>query len=252
MSLSMQRKMILTALGVIAASTMLDAQTRAYTNDNGSVIQAELVSHRGDKVKLKRTDGKEFEVSPSIFSDDDEAFIRKWMAKTPATQNFNLRVGAAKKKIEGTTTNLGYKRVKNDLWSYVVSITNNSQDSVSKLTVKYRVFHSNVADGEYSASTYDAQLRMIEGKAKMDGELGFNRTLEVTTTPVHLDLVNYSSGGSRYKDSLRGCVVRIEDEAGNVVLDWVSPEVTMKGKTWANTNPAKRGADAPAGSVIIR
>jgi hypothetical protein len=248
----MHRKLILIALGVIAASSMLDAQTRAYTNDNGSVIQAELVSHRGDKVKLKRADGKEFEVSPSIFSDEDEAFIRNWMARTPTTQNFNLRVGAAKKKIEGNTTNLGYKRVKNDLWSYVISITNNSQESVSKLTVKYRFFHSNAADGEYSASTYDAKLRMIEGKAKMDAELAFNRTLEVTTTPVQLDLVNYSSGGSRYKDSLRGCVVRIEDEAGNIVLDWVSPDVTMKGKTWANTTPAKAGGAPTGDSVIIR
>lgn len=234
----MQRKLILTALGVIAASTMLDAQTRAYTNDNGTVIQAELVSHRGDKVKLKRTDGKEFEVSPSIFSDEDEAFIRKWMARTPATQNFNLRVATAKKKIEGTATNLGYKRVKSDLWSYVISISNNSQDAVSKLTVKYRIFYSNVADGGFATSSNEGPLRMIEGKAKMDGVLAFNSTLEVTTTPVKIDLVNYTHGGSRYKDSLRGCMVRIEDEAGNVVLDWVSPDVTMKGKTWSNTNPA--------------
>lgn len=227
------RNVILMALAALVVCPILHAQTRAFTNDNGTVILAELVSHKGDKVRLKRADGKEFEVIPSIFSDEDEAFIKKWMAGTPATHNYNFRIVTAKKKIEGTSQNLGYKRVKNDLWSYVISITNNSQDAVSNLTVKYRVFHSNSA-------SYDAAVfQIIEGEARLDVELAFNRTLEVTTKPVQI------YGGSRYKDSLKGCLVRIVDQADNVVMDWVSPEVTMKGKDWFNTSPAKPGGNAP-------
>jgi len=236
----------------LASSSILHAQMRAFTNDNGTVIQAELVSHQGEKVKLRRADGREFEVIPSIFSDEDEAHIKNWMARTPATRNYNLRIATAKKKIEGTTQNHGYKRVKNDLWSYLISLTNNSQDSVSKLTVKYRVFYSNVADGEYSASSSDGPpLRMIEGEAKLDAELAFNRTLEVTTTPIQIDSVNYSYG-NRYKDSLRGCLVRVLDEADNVVMDWVSPETTMKGKDWFNTNPKSGGKPAGKPAPVIR
>ena len=130
-----------------AASSLVDAQTRPFTNDNGTVIQAELVSHTVDKVKLKRTDGKEFEVNPSIFSDEDESYIKNWMTKTPAVKNYNFKVAISKKKMEGNSMNMGYKRVKNDLWSYVISITNNSQEPVSNLTVRYRVFYSNAADG---------------------------------------------------------------------------------------------------------
>ena len=228
----------LAAVVTFAASPLANAQLRSFTNDNGTVIQAELVSHKGDKVKLKRTDGKEFEVEPSIFSDDDEAFIKKWMSKTPAATNYNFKITTLKKKIEGTSVNMGYKRVKNDLWSYVISITNGSQDPVSKFTVKYRVFYTNAAEGAYSASSSDrGSGKMIEGSTDQDGELAYNRVFEFTTTPVQIDMVNYDGVGDRYKDQLTGCLIRIIDKNDNVIFDWVSPEVGMKGKSWLNTNP---------------
>ena len=232
-----------------AASSLVDAQTRPFTNDNGTVIQAELVSHTVDKVKLKRTDGKEFEVNPSIFSDEDESYIKNWMTKTPAVKNYNFKVAISKKKMEGNSMNMGYKRVKNDLWSYVISITNNSQEPVSNLTVRYRVFYSNAADGSYSSFDDRTPLKIVEGSQKLDAELAFNRALEITTTPVEIDVVDYEGSGYRYKDQLKGCLVHIVDQAGNAIFDWVSPEVGMKGKGWLNTNPSPRDGEKP---VIIR
>jgi hypothetical protein len=238
----------LAAFVVFAASSLVNAQTRPFTNDNGTVIQAELVSHKGDKVKLRRTDGKEFEVIPSIFSNEDEAYIKSWMAKTPATKNYNFKIAITKKKIEGNSINMGYKRVKNDLWSYVLSVTNGSQDPVSKLTVKYRVFYSNAAEGSYSSYDERSPLRMTEGSEKIDAELPFNGIREIITTPVQIDIVDYDGVGDRYKDQLKGCIVRIVDENDNVVFDWVSPEVGMKGRGWLNTNPSTR--QAPRSTIV--
>ncbi len=229
-----------------ATASMVNAEIRPFTNDNGTVIEAELVSHKGDKVKLKRSDGKEFEVNPSIFSVEDEAYIKNWMVTNPAKTNYNFKVATLKKKMEGNSVNMGYKRVTNDLWSYVISVTNNSQDSVSNLTVKYRVFHSNSADGSYSTSNERSSLKMVEGFSNLDTNLTFNHTLEITTTPVQIDIVDYDGYGDRYKDQLKGCLVRIVDQTDNVIFDWVSPEVWMKEKSWLNTNPAKRGESKPA------
>ena len=236
-------------LGVFGFASPAGADIRAFTNDNGTVIQAELVSHRGGKVTLKRTDGKEFTVDPAIFSADDEAHIKGWMAKTPATQNYNLRIDAEKKKVEGNSRNYGYKRVKNDLWSYLVTITNASQYPVSNLKINYRVFYTNSADGSYSASSDERMsFKMIEGDAKLDTELAFNRTMQFSTTPVQIDVVDYDYG-NRYKDEVKGCLIRIVNQAGDVVMEWRSPEVAMKEKTWANTS-ASRGREGSA--VIIR
>lgn len=232
-------------LAVFGGSLWVNGQTRPFTNDNGTVIQAELVSHKGDLVKLRRTDGKEFEVSPSIFSDEDAAYIKNWMAKTPATKNYNFKIDATKKKIEGNSVNMGYKRVKNDLWSYAISVTNNSQDTVSKLTVKYRIFHSNAADGSDSSSDARAHVKMIEGSEKIDADLPFNGKREVITKPVQIDVVDYDGASSRYKDELKGCLVQIVDDADNTIFEWVSPEVWMKGKDWSNTNLSTREGSKP-------
>ena len=243
------RLMSLLVLGTFSFASLAKAEFRAFTNDNGTVIQAELVSHKGGKVTLRRADGKEFEVNPAIFSAEDGAHIKAWMAKTPAIQNYNLKISAEKKKVEGNSRNYGYKRVKNDLWSFLITITNSSQDPVSDLSIKYRVFYTNSADGAYSASSTErTAFRMIEGTAKLDTELAFNRTLQFSTTPVQIDIVDYDYG-NRYKDEVKGCLVRIQNQAGDIVLDWRSAEVAMKEKTWANTNP---GGGRGNNSVIIR
>lgn len=239
----------LLVLGAFGLASPAKAEIRAFTNDNGTVIQAELVSHKGGKVTLRRADGKEFTVAPSVFSAEDEAHIKAWMAKTPAIQNYNLKITAEKKKVEGNSRNYGYKRVKNDLWSFLITVTNSSQDPVSDLSIKYRVFYTNSADGSYSASSGERMaFRMIEGTAKLDSELAFNRTLQFSTTPVQIDVVDYDYG-NRYKDEVKGCLVRIQNQKGDIVLDWCSPEVAMKQKTWANTNP---GGGRGNNDVIIR
>ena len=237
------------ALGTFGLASLAEGEIRAFTNDNGTVIQAERVSHQGGKVTLRRADGKEFSVNPAIFSPEDEAHINAWMAKKPAIRNYNLRIDAEKKKVEGTSRNYGYKRVRNNLWSFMITITNCSQDPVSDLTVKYRVFYTNSADGAYSASSMDRMtFRMIEGTAKLDTELAFNRTLQFSTTPVEIDVVDYDYG-NRYKDEVKGCLVHVTDRTGKTVLEWRSPEVAMKEKTWANTNPA---GNRENNAVIIR
>lgn len=239
--------MLFAVSGVFGMGSVVQAQIRAFTNDNGSVIQAELVSHNGGKVTLRRADGKEFTVDPAIFSREDEDQIRTWMAKTPAAVNYNLKIVADKKKIEGSNRNFGYKRVKNDLWSYLVTLTNGSQDTVSNLKIMYRVFYTDSADGAYSATSDRLYYKMIEGTEKLESELAFNRTFQFTTKPVQIDVVDYDYG-NRYKDEIKGCLIRIVNQTGDVVLDWRSPDVGMKNKSWSNTNSRTKDANP----VIVR
>jgi hypothetical protein len=238
------------ALVTFALSSVAHAELRDFTNADGNVIRAELVSHKGGKVKLKRADGKEFEVTPNVFSTEDQTFIKEWMKTTAENIAYRLDISADKKKISGDTKNMGYKLVKNEKWSFLISLKNISRDPASNLTIKYRVFYSNSADGAYSASSSErTDLAMVEDEAKLEAALDYNRTLQVTTTPVQIDTVDYDGGGSRYKDELKGCLVRVLNPKGEVIIDWVSPQTAMNSKTWDNTTPAKKGQ---SGSVIIK
>jgi hypothetical protein len=235
------------ALGGLVFSSVSQAEMRDFTNAAGNVIRAELVSHKGGKATLRRADGKEFEVAPSVFSPEDQAFIKAWITDTPASVSYRFEISADKKKVAGDTKNMGYKLVKNEKWSFTVAVKNISRDSASNLTIKYRVFYSNAADGSYSASSSElANLRMTESEVKLSEELPYNRTLEFNTTPVQIDTVDYDGAGSRYKDELKGCLIRVVDAKGSVVADWVSPQTSMKSKNWANTEPpAPRTARGP-------
>lgn len=249
----MKRKLISIAFSMLTTATLVLAQSRAYTNNNGTVIQAELISHAKGKVKLKRADGKEFEVSPSLFSDEDEAFIRKWMADNPADIQYSFRVAADKKKADGQKQDHGWKRIKNELWHYDVTIVNNTQEPISNFTVKYRLLYTNVTHGERilkEPETLGAQI--VEGKIEEEGELGFNRTLQFQTSPVTIDTTDYDYhySDNRQKDTLDGCIIRIEDQSGKAVLEWVSPDVGMKGKSWANSKPGDAAAGGGNKSVI--
>lgn len=222
---------------VLASATASRAEFRDFMNSSGQVIRAELVSHKKGRVKLRREDGKEFECAPGIFCPVDAAFIKEWMAKTPEKISYRFHIVADAKKMAGETHNLGYKLVKNDKWSYVIAISNLSRDTVKDFTVKYRVFYTDRAQGEYSSGSYNESIdQMLEKEVKIDQEVKYNRTAYVTTEPVSIDIVDYDGAGDRYKDELKGCMVRLVDPQGEVIKDYVSSETAMRGKTWENTS----------------
>ncbi len=231
-------------------TAFLHAELRDFTGSNGKVIKASLVSHKAGKVTLRREDGKEFTVEPNVFGPDDQVYIQKWMKKTPQTVDYNFRIEAKKEKASGNRSNLGYKTVKNEKWAYRVKISNLSRDTVSGLTVKYKIFYSNRADGEFSAGSYDLKdLAVVRGEAKLSSELAYNHTMEFATKQVQIDVVDYDGYKSRYKDELKGCMLRIVDPKGNVVADWKHSTSHLTSLTWDSTEPQGKNQSS---TVIVR
>ena len=90
------------------------------------------------------------------------------------------------------------------------------------LRVQYRVLYESYSD------------RIIEDEAMLKEDLNFNRTLVITTKPLSI----YKSRYSNYRSGeLKGCLVRILDNDGKIIMDWVSSDVGMKDKHWGNTSP---------------
>ena len=74
--------LLLLALALLMP-TISQAELREFKNSAGAIIQAELLSHKGGKVKMRLADGRELDVMPSVFSIDDQAYIKQWMTTTP-------------------------------------------------------------------------------------------------------------------------------------------------------------------------
>ena len=142
--------------------------------------------------------------------------------------------------------------MKNEKWAYNVQLTNSSRDTAKNLTIKYKVFHSNQADGSYSAASSDTNaMGVTRGSAQLAAELPFNKTMEFNTKSVQIDVVDYDGAGYRYKDQLKGMMLRVETASGEVVFDWTLPISYLKGHTWESTEPAKKGGKGN-GNVTIR
>lgn len=220
------------ALCLYAACVPATGEVRGFLSNAGEVIKAELISHSGGKVKIKREDGREFDVDPAIFSPEDQKHIRSWMATQAETIRYGFNIDAKKKLMDRNGTSSG----SSSKWSYEISITNTSQQAVKNLRVQYRILYESYTD------------RIIEDETMLKEDLNFNRTLVITTQPVSIYKSRY---GSNYRSGeLKGCLIRILDNDGKVIKDWVSSDVGMKDKHWGNTSPQNGRAPVQPPPVI--
>jgi len=234
---------LLLALGAAGGVSAL-AEPRTFTNSEGREIVAEAVSHDGSgSFELKRSDGNLFVVKAADLSIDDQKFLQDWATANPPKIDYRFDFKVAAEKVTGVRSRQlgGYKNVKNELWTYRVDMTNLARQTVGGLTVEYRVFKINAADGQFRSSSGITE-GFISGTEKIETDLRFNETYQFTTGEIEIDEVSYRwtySRNERYKDALRGIMVRIKDSGGNVVEEFVSAHSPMKGKTWDSV-PASR------------
>lgn len=225
---SLSRMILCLSVACVSAK----GEIRGFLSNSGEVIKAELISHSAGKVKIKREDGREFEVDPAIFAAEDQKHIRKWMASQPETIRYGFNIAAKKKMMDRTgSSSSSYSK-----WAYEISITNTSQQAVRNLRIQYRVLYESYTD------------KIIEDEETLKEDLNFNRTLVITTKPVSVYKSRY---GSNYRSGeLKGCLVRIIDNDGNIIKAWVSSDVGMKDKNWGNTSPQDGRTPAQPPPVI--
>lgn len=220
------------------------AEPRTFKNAAGKEIVAEPVSHDGNgSLELKRSDGNTFEVKVADLSLDDQQFLLEWMKANPPKVDYRFEFEVAATKVSGVNSRQlsGYKNVKNELWIYSVGVSNLARQTVKGLKAEYRVFIINAADGQFSSGE-GIKEGFIAGSAVIDKELRFNEKFEFGTVEIEIDKVSYDwsfSRDERYKDALRGIMIRIKDSSGKVVQEFISTNASMKGKTW-DTVPASR------------
>lgn len=228
-------KAITTALVCLLSIGLSKAEMREFKDPQGRKVMAELVSHDGlGMLTLKLQNGTPFQKTANQFSVEDQAFIAEWLKRTPATVAYRFDIKAVADKMAGNRKNLGYKTVKNELWAYKVEIRNIARNPVQNLKVEYRVFVKDEAEGSFASSDIRGD-GFHAGEAAVAGPLRYNGVGTFTTKEVPIDVVDYrysTNREDRHADALRGLMMRIKDDQGKVVYEWISPITTLRGKTW--------------------
>ena len=135
----------------------LDA--RGFTSKKtGKTIEAEIVSATGDKVVIRREDGKQFTVPVKTLSEDDQKFIAQWKEDNP---NVNFRYRFDKKRLEkvGNGSNAAER------WAYEIEIHNQGLEDVEGLEIKYTLFRT--LRDRYARGKKNTTSEAAEGSAKI-------------------------------------------------------------------------------------
>ncbi len=232
------RGLFLGVLFLLLAAPPAPAELRKFTNTSGKEIIAEVVSGKGDLVQL-RMDGRTIKTRIDAFSAADQEYLRKWIKDNPPKIDYHFDIDIDKKKLERNLQDVGYKKYKNDVYAYRVTITNRTRETVSGLKAKYRAFKEDRVDGQYIRS--NLEIEMKEGAVEIP-ELKYNHSASFDTESFVLDEVRYDYTTRTTKDNLQGLLIRILDGEGNIVADVREGESSIKNRSWDQKKPGQGGS----------
>jgi len=192
---------------------------RIFKDAKGREMEAELLGFSGDSVVILRG-AKEFTVKANLFSLDDQAYIKQWIASHPEAMRLDLRYS-----VSISTT--GKKRAKTVPDPYLqiagqkvrTSVTNQGAASLSGVRVVCDVIVEDYIDmrGRAYLDLYSKRVRpakgrvqKIRGEMKMDSMPGMSRIDVDMAFPIELLSGNYNGkAGKALKDRILGVIVYV-------------------------------------------
>lgn len=120
---------------------------RVFTDAQGRAIEARILSFDPVKseVEIERKDGKRVWVSPTLFSEDDQRYVKGWVSAYRILSDECLQVSFEKKSGEnfkkGMTDTENVKTAsKGDMMRYEITLRNRSKLPIEGLKIEYRYF----------------------------------------------------------------------------------------------------------------
>ena len=138
-----------------------------------------------------------------------------------ADAGYSFSFSAAQKKGGGTKMQNDDESVKNQKWSYLVTMENKSFKDVSDMEIKYVMFSK---QGTFTQTTGHPNLQRHEGTISIK-LLKNNDTITFSTDPVMLKTIDYYDGwyaDERATGALRGLWLRVYI-GGQMVSEFMDP-----------------------------
>lgn len=243
----MKRVLLVVLLGSICCLGF----SREFKDAKGRTIEAELVAHGGDQVVINRS-GKEFVVPVSMFSIEDQAYIKDWITKNPGAVRYKFdfytdleREMAKQKKEPGTMID---DKLKIMPYTYEVIVYNKEVAPVLDVEVRYEIYVADFVDTVDKAYTRLAvggekveKLQTIAGAFTIDkldpgGRKEFKRTFN-TESYIDRDAGRTDAAAA---DKIIGIRIRVMKE-GRVLGEHVEDEDSfrMNKTSWQGAEPSE-------------
>lgn len=209
---------------------------RSFYDRQGREMNAKLTQVSGDDVYIERHDGLSTKVNISIFSKDDQDYIRDWDRKE------TLRNDAIKVRfITDVENKSGWEDkgggIVRKTWkeSYGIELTNESQLALKNIRIEYLIFKFEDAmaaqkrsEGEVRHLTGETMLPTLKARSKVRARTKKFPMLETKLAPGY----RWANGGKETsEDEMRGIWIKVF--VGEVLATEVSkPENLMRKESW--------------------
>ncbi len=204
------------------------AEMRAFTDTQGRSITAEIVDTTVSTVRIRRDDGRIFEIAKNTLSREDRDHLEAWELKRAFIFG-GVEIRARRVRLESDRAQSRTRKEKNDIWCYKVAVTNESRANLDGLVAEWRVFHIDDSPGKEKG---ELKLQRKQGATPL-GTLGPGDATEFQTSALELQtLVLRSKSNPRtIKDSLEGVWIRIM-RGSEILAEHANPTSLPKREAW--------------------
>lgn len=230
----------------------LRAEIRTLTDLQGRSVKADVISVENDIAKIKREDGRTFDLPLSQLTEEDQKALREWAkaqdsiipagaievvcGRTKFKSTKQPPEGVTQTRTDGTTEIVGTINRTDEDWGYSVTLTNRLSKPLKNVRVEYLLFVK--PDQEPGNDKKAAKLARQSGSNRIALIEPRKQTMFKTTSmrTVKTEIrgnVTWEKTGGRgvVADTLHGIWVRIY--VGDQLVTETSTPDTLAGKeTW--------------------
>ena len=209
---------------------------RTFSDSQGREMSAKLTQVSGDDIYIERLDGLSTKVNISMFSKEDQEFIRDWDRKeTLKNDAIKVRFITDIEDKSGWEDNLRGVLVKTWKESYGIELSNESQLDLKNIRIEYLIFK--YEDAVAAQKRSEGEVRYLTDETKVPA-LVVRSTVRVSTKKFPMRETKlapgfiWPGGGKRTsKDEMRGIWIKVF--VGEILAAEVSkPEHLMRKENW--------------------
>jgi hypothetical protein len=224
-------------------------ETRSLTSKDGRSIEAEILSYKGDTLRVRRADTKrEFTLPISSLSEDAQSAVRDFIRDHPELRETirpsDVRIEFSRSKFErSVTSDTNWRDETTEHWGYNIQVLNQTNQPLEELRLEYIIFARTDPDNYLRTAKANAArpLERQPGNEKL-GAIQPGRRAEIRTTPVVVNRVTYSDNYNTYNSNgrrlnkwrdreIHGVWFRLYD-GDKLIQEGGAPESLRKSETW--------------------
>ncbi|MGZ0656161.1 hypothetical protein ACWPKO_09060 [Coraliomargarita sp. W4R53] len=220
----------------ITASQAAESTFRTFADSTGREMDAKLTQVSGDDVYIERRDGLTTKLDISIFSKEDQAFIRDWARK--ATLKDDAIEARFTTEVDDKTrweSNGGGIMRKSWKQSYGIVLKNESHIDIKNIRIEYLIFK--FEDALAAEKRSEGEVRYLLGETKVAslkrGDEATAHTEKFSMLETKLESGYYWKNGGKEtsEDEMRGIWIKVYVD--DILATEVSkPENLMRKEKW--------------------